>query len=237
MKLTLKSMLISAMAVSAVAANAVVYTDATGDLTSPMPFGNNNLDIASLEITNTATTISFKWTTAGTTLAGGGNDWGKYLVLIRRPGASSLDTSPTGNGWGRRVTLAGGSDRYLGGWVDGGGGVESRSFDGTNWGTLNAASYTSGASISISGNTYTQTVNLSNMGLAIGDTFTFDGATTGGTGSDGAWDLLSMSTPSAANTDSFVVSNSNLTYTVVPEPATMTILGLGLAAIARRRKA
>lgn len=220
-------------------AMAVVYTDALGDVNAPMTgYGNPNVDLASLEITNTATDITFKFTTNTSDIAS--PNWIKLNVVMRR-GGGLLDSGANGNGWLRPYALAGGADRFIGGWVDGGsGGFEARQYNGTDWGGTSPAgatyNSTPGMVSVISGNTASYTVNLSTLGLSLGDTFTFDATTTGGGGNDGAWDPLSMSTGQITAPDQASVLNSNLQYTVVPEPASMTALALGAAALLRRRK-
>jgi len=224
MKLSIKSMMFATMAFSAVAANAVVFTDATGDFGAPMnTYGNPNFDVSSLEITNDLTNIVFKFTVNNANITS--PDWHKFFVLLND------GTGPTSgsNGWGRNIALAGGATAWMGGWVDGGGGGQGFTYNGA-WNNNN------GVTIALSGSTATYTASLSSLGLSIGDTFTFDAGTTGNNGDHGAWDLVSLATPSAAGPTDFVTSNSNLQYSVVPEPATMTAMAMGAAALLRRRK-
>ncbi len=232
----MKKVLVLAAIVSAVSpAMAVIYNDALGDVNAPMTtYGNANVDLASLEITNTATSISFKFATNSPSITS--PDWIKLNVVMRL-GGGPLDAGANGNGWSRPYALAGGADRFIGGWVDGGGGFEARQYNGTAW-NLNGATYnsTAGMSASVVGNMATYTVDLATLGLSLGDTFTFDATTTGGGNNDGAWDPLSMSTGQVTAPDQASVLGSNLQYTVVPEPASMTALALGAAAMLRRRK-
>lgn len=228
-----KLLAISFIAIVSSQAMAVVYTDLLGDVNAPMTtYGNPNVDLASLEITNDASTISFKFTTNSPSITS--PDWIKLNVIMRK-GGGPLDLSANGNGWNRPYNLSGGADRHIGGWVDGGGGFEARQFNGTGW-NLNGATYTptAGMLVAISGPSVTYTLNLSTLGLSVGDTFVFDALTTGG-GADGAWDLLSQGPTVSGPTDPYT-SMSNLSYTVVPEPASMTALALGAAALLRRRK-
>lgn len=232
----MKKLLVLAAVVSAVSpAMAVIYSDALGDVNSPMTtYGNPNVDLASLEITNTATNIAFKFTTNAASITS--PDW-INLNVVMRLGGGPIDNGANGNGWLRPYALAGGADRFVGGWVNGGGGFEARQYNGTNW-NINGATYnsTTGMSVAIVGNMVTYTVDLATLGLGLGDTFTFDATTSGTGGNDGAWDPLSMSTGQITAPDQSSILQSNLQYTVVPEPASMTALALGAAAMLRRRK-
>lgn len=237
----MKNLRIAAMigALAAVVpAMATIYSDALNDVNAPMTtYGNPNVDLASLEITNTATQISFKFTTNSPDIIT--PNWIK-LNVIMRSGAGPYDTAATGNGWGRPYNMTGGANKFIGGWVDSGGGFEARTYNGTDWSTGLGATYNStpGMSLVIAGPSVTYTVNLATLGLAAGDTINFDAITSGGGNNDGAWDALSQGTPTiSAPGDAFTVLG-NLTYTVtpVPEPATMAALALGVAAMVRRRK-
>ncbi len=231
-----RALLVAPAILAVTPAMAVVFSDATGDLNSAFLSNNVNYDLTSLEITNTATSISFKLTTAGTDITD--PSWEKFNIIIRN-GSSNLDTSATGNGWGRNYSLAGGANGFIGGWVDGGGGFEARTYNGSSW-DLNGATYngTAGLSMAISGNSVTYTTTLASLGLNLGDTFTFDGISTAGGGSDSALDVISTNTATVSDWGVNYTSNSNLTYTVsaVPEPTTIAGLALGALALIRKRK-
>ena len=241
----MKSLKITAMVgalAAVVPAMATIYTDALNDVNAPMnTYGNPNVDLASLEITNTATQISFKFTTNSPDIST--PNWIK-LNVIMRSGAGPYDTSANGNGWGRPYNMAGGANKFVGGWVDGSpvaGGFEARNYNGTDWGggSPTGATWlgTPGMSYVIAGPSVTYTVDLALLGLSVGNVINFDAITTGG-GNDGAWDALSQATPTISNPGDPYTVLGNLTYTVtpVPEPATMAALGLGVAALLRRRK-
>ena len=92
-----------------------------------------------------------------------------------------------------------------------------------------------GLSVTKDASSVTLNILLADLGLAVGDTFLFDAITTGGGGSDGAVDSAGNPAPQITewNQDS---DAHNLTYHVVPEPATMITLGLGAAALLRKRR-
>lgn len=223
-----KLLVMLAVGCLAVPALGTVYVDATGDTFTGA--GGGILDISSVEVTNTATEISFKFTLMGDVVA---TDWGKYMVIIDRvPGG---DTA--GNGWGRPINMASGADNWIGSWVDSGNGAELYDYSGS-W-SLTEATYNAAPnndiSISKSGNMVTVTTLLSNMGLSNGSTFAFDAFTSGGGGSDGAVDSLGnpgvqigdWGNPSSAFPQNYTV--------VVPEPASLCLLALGGFAVLRRR--
>ena len=88
----------------------------------------------------------------------------------------------------------------------------------------------------------TYTLSLTTLGIGLGDTVYFDAYSSGGGGSDGAIDALANSSQSIANWgDTYTSSGSNLnSYTLIPEPSTSLLMGLGFAgllALRRIRKA
>lgn len=209
-------------------AHAGIYTDTVGDVVVPgSPFPH--IDIAGMEISNDFSSISFKFILDGNPVT---TDWGKYMIIIDSvPGGD-----PVGNGWNRPISMPSGADHWLGSWVDGGNGFENRGWDGAAW-QLNGATYnaTPGMSISKDSSSVTLNILLADLGLSIGDTFWFDAFTSGGGGGDGAVD--SLGNPNPQITDWGQHSNAvPLAYTVVPEPATLTALGLGALALLRRRR-
>ncbi len=243
----LQPILISALlAAAAPSFGATVYSDATGDLHDGTGGGANftgftHLDIASVEVSNTATDISFTFTLVGDILA---TNWGKYMI--------GIDTAPggdtAGNGWGRPISMnPAGMEYWIGTWVDSGNGAEQYAWGGAAWGPPVEATYNSPPNndISITKTQFTAkvTVPLSNLGLSVGSSFNFDAYSSGGGGGDSAVDALSSSTPSITDWGGPYNSpgNSGLrTYTVIPEPMTLGLIGLGALAIGlacrRRRK-
>jgi hypothetical protein len=142
------------------------------------------------------------------------------------------------NGWSRPISMnPAGMEYWIGTWVDSGNGAELRSWNGASW-QLDEATYNAPPNNDITMGktqfTATVTVPLANLGLSIGDSFDFDVYASGGGGGDSAVDALSSSTPSVTDWGGPYNSpgNSGLrTYTVIPEPATLAMLGLGILAI------
>jgi len=224
----MKKILVLVAFAAVVSANATVYTDSTGDVIVPgSPFPH--LDIAGMEITNTLSSITFKFNLVGDPVA---TDWGKYMVII--DSVAGGDTA--GNGWARPISMASGADSWLGSWVDGGNGLENRSWNGASW-FLAGATYNSTPGLSISKDSSSVSLNvlLSDLGLNVGDTFQFDAFSSGGGGGDGAVDSLGNPNPQISDWGQASEAR-NQRYTVVPEPASMTALALGALALIRRRK-
>lgn len=220
------ALLVAATSLTA-SAFAVTYTDSTSDIVGTFA-GFDHLNIASMDVTNDATSISFTFNLVGSIQT---TSWGKYCVFVDT--ASGGDTA--GNGWGRPVGMAAGAERWLGSWVDGGGGFENRGYSGS-WNLLGATyNSTPGMSQTISANSVTLKLNLSDLGASIGQTICFDGITTAGGGNDGAVDSLSNANPNIANWSDYSQVGCK-TYTIVPEPATMAGLALGVAFLIRRKK-
>ncbi|MBA4291748.1 hypothetical protein C0431_02150 [bacterium] len=227
-----KMLLVASAITIAAASQAVIFTDPTGDVNvpgSPWP----HLDITSVEVTNTDTSISFKYTVNGDLVA---TNWGKHLVVIRRAGAVDNTGYTLPDAWNRRASLSGGGNAFIGSWVDApSNNQQNWTFDGTTWNQINTVSN------NIQGpNMVTLTASLADLGITLGETITFDVFTTGGGGSPGnpgdtAVDSLTGASPTAWDQD---ITLQGLTYNVeaVPEPATMVVLGVAAAAALRRRK-
>src|SRR5262245_62082194 len=84
------------VALLAAPAAASTFTDPAGDTFTTA--GGGILDILSLEVTNTATDISFRYTLNGDVVA---TDWGKYMIGI--DSVAGGDTA--GNGWARPISM------------------------------------------------------------------------------------------------------------------------------------
>ena len=204
-----------------------VNTDAINDTA---PFANYaNLDISSVTITNTATDLNFVIGLNGSIVPP--TDWGKYMVAIDSVAGGDV----TGNGWARPISMPSGMDYWIGSWVDGGDPQRQLwRYSGT-WDMTNSFGNIR------SGNTVSFSVALSDLGLSVGDTFTFDVFSSGG-GNDTAIDALSLNTPTVTGGwGNPFASNSTLTYTItgVPEPSSvlaLSLVGLLGATCGRRRR-
>ena len=220
---------------SQLSANPDLYTDSANDIATGIATAGGTLDILSLEITNNSSDIVFKLTVNGSVNA---TDWGKFMIGMAQGGAAASN----GNGWGRPINMDapnGGMTRWIGSWVDGGGGAENRVFSGGSW-SLAGATYNSNfGGFSFSGSELTYTLSLASLGLNVGDTFYFDAYSSGGGGGDSAIDALANPGQSVANWgDNYTSTGANLfSYTVVPAPAALAVLGaFGLVRGRRSRK-
>lgn len=226
----------------AATANATNYGDSVGDTFTGA--GGGILDIVSAEVTNDASNITFKLTLNNDVNA---TDWGKYMLALDTPAGSG---DPGGNGWGRPISQPSGMNYWLGSWVDSGAGVQTFAYSGS-WNMTQANGPFAGpggtpasspdVSVSAVGNTVTIVASLASLGLSPGNIVFFDAFTSGGGGGDSAID--SLANPNQSVNDWGVpysfgpgTNAPELTYLVVPEPATLSLIGLGALALIRRRR-
>src|SRR5436190_14283758 len=217
---------LTVLALAALPARADIYGDATGENFTTA--GGGILDISSVEVTRTATDFIFKINLTGDPVA---TDWGEYMV--------GLDTTagggPSGNGWGRPISMSSGMDYWIGGWADGGNGAELRTWNGSSW-VLQSATYLPNPdllSVSKDTSSVTLTLNYAGMGLTPTSVFNFDVYTSGGGGTDGAVDALANPGQSIADWSNAYDSALKDTFPV-PEPSAAALLGLGGLAIVQR---
>ena len=228
--------------IMASSARADIITDSANDIDPGIANAGGTLDILSMEVTSDGTDIQFSLTLNGDVSA---TDWGKFMIGIatgNSPGA------PTGNGWGRPINLNAPSadmNYWIGSWVDGGSGSQLWSYNGSSWDgptSLGAGfSMVAGASSIL-----THTVSLASLGVSAGDTIYFDAYSSGGGVTDSAIDALSNPNISVTGwSDTYTSSDISEggpglnSFTIVPEPSTIGLLGIGVLAICRglKRKA
>ena len=213
------------LALAGVPAFGVIYPDATGENHD----GNAHMDISSVEVTNDATSISFKINVSAASITS--PDWGKYLIGLDTTAGGNSNMDDTGNGWSRSISMNG-MDYWVGSWVNSGGGVQLFQWNsGTNsWGSpIGSPTHL------IAGNSTTLTLPLADLGLSDGSVLNFDVYTSGGGNGDGANDASSNPLQASPGWPDHYHSTVVSTYTV-PEPATAGMLALGgLALLARRR--
>ena len=227
-------------AASTAQAQVTSYSDASGDIDPNIATAGGTLDLLGMEISNTASDIVFRLTVNGDIAS---TDWGKFMVGIAKVGGSG---TTSGNGWNRPINMnaAGGMTNWLGGWVNGGGGGESYVFQSAAWSRVGATwqgnfpgSYSIAAGAT---STVTWTVSLTSMGLSLGDTFLFDAYSSGGSDPDSAVDALANPNISVTGWNGPYTSggsNPIYSYTVVPAPGAVALLGLAGLIAGRRRRA
>ena len=160
-------------------------------------------------------------------------NWGKYALAIN----NGNDPTDAGNGWGRNIDWNGQQiSHWVATWADDfGSGIGGQvwSFDGANWnetGGLAGADdsqHASGRQIF--------SISLASLGLSIGQTFTFDLVSTGG-GNDPGVDHLSNSAFATDDWGVTSIAGQFLSYTVVPAPGAVALLGMGGLLAGRRRR-
>lgn len=200
--------------------------------------GFNHLDIVSVTVTNDATNLYFDIQLNADINA---TTWGKYVVGIDTGLNAGVNNTDPGS-WNRNVDWGRGITNFLGTWADDGGsgfGGELRSYDGANW-SLTDATYLGGGLISGSdaghgAGVQSVAVNFAALGLSIGDTIEFDVFSSGG-GADPGVDHLSRNTFATDAWGTKSVAGTFLSYTLVPAPGAMALLGLGGLVAGRRRR-
>ena len=227
--------------------SSAMYLDATGDIASGIATGGGTLDLVSMEVSNTATDVIFKLTVNGSVSS---TNWGKFMI-----GISTGAGTTSGNGWGRPINMTsnGGMTRWVGSWVDSGGGAEFHAYGSGAWAQTGSTynqplpfpgsfSFTSGAQ-----STLTYTVSMASLGVSNGSTIYFDAYSSGGGDGDSAVDALSRSDAAISNwggpfTTSGIASGTSAStaggafaYTI-PAPGALALLGLSTLVGSRRRR-
>ena len=155
-----------------------IYVDPVGDIAT----GNANLDITQVEVSDNGVDLFIT-----VSLAALDSEWGKYMMFIDAWDGGSGDND---NPWSRNVSGLGGTDIFLGSWLDGGGGVVDQYYNAGGW--WDGSQGNVGVSIDWANNSFTWTMSgivasMLDWGLT---GFDFEIATTGGNGGDPAIDLL-----------------------------------------------
>lgn len=230
-------LLAAAIAATAGLATADVYTDNSGNHLGGGDLhdffasqGFNHLDIVSVTITNDLSNLYVDIQTAGDLDA---TNWGKYALGIN----TFANAGDAGNGWGRNIAWGGSQTitHWIATWADDNGsgvGGQVWSFDG---GWSQTGSIASGDDSQHAAGRQIFAVSLASLGLSIGDTFRFDVVSTGG-GFDPGVDHLSRADFATDNWGTQSVGGSFLSYTVIPSPSALALLGMGGLMTGRRRR-
>ena len=228
---------IAMIAMLAGAASADVYGDNTGNHLDGGDMhdffysqGFTHLDIVSVEITNDMNNLYVDIQLSGDLDA---TAWGKYALGIN----TGVNAGDTGNGWGRNISWGGQTiTHWVATWADDGGsgiGGQVWDWDGGAWNTN--ANIASGDDSQHASGHQIFAISLADLGLSVGDTFTFDVVSTGG-GFDPGVDHLSRSDFATDDWGNQSVAGQFLSYTIVPAPGSLALLGLGGLGVARRRR-
>tara|TARA_B110000495_G_C22996192_1_gene587315 strand:+ start:964 stop:1671 length:708 start_codon:yes stop_codon:yes gene_type:complete len=200
-----------------------MYYDPTGDIAT----GNANLDITQVEITDNGVDLFIT-----VSLAALDGDWGKYMMFIDAWEGGSGDND---NPWARNVSGLGGSDIFLGSWLDGGGGVVDQYHNSGGW--WDAPEGNAGLSIDWANNSFTWTMSgiVTSMAEWEISGIDFEIATTGGGQGDPAIDLLGgEGTQPGWGQGSQSTDWSYYEFSTVPAPGVLALFAV--AGITRRRR-
>lgn len=218
-KSALASSLVFVASASAGFDHSDTFTDSQNDL---FDNGLSNLDITQVTISQLvdggSVYIDFAITTRGMA------DWTKYMVFINHDnqGAES-------NPWNRPIGLNGqASSAFIGSWINGEGGNQLWSLLGDQWMNI--------MTLPQSVNWISNTVHLGFRvsGEMAGKTLNFDAVTSGGGGNDPGVDHLSRSDMATSGWGSGSVAGQFKSFTVIPAPGALALLGL--AGLARSRR-
>lgn len=195
----------------------MTFTDSTNDL---FDNGFTNLDISSVTVSNDATNVYISVSTVGF------SNWTKYGIFLNADDNMGSSSHP----WNRPHDLAGQNiSGFIGSWVD------SATDNAQFWSYDSAWTLLLTNSNSVSAGVVTFTFNYTPY-LSVGDVLRFDVGTSGGGGSDPWVDLLSRSTQSTSGWGSASTAGTFMSYTLVPSPGAVALIGL-TALISRRRRA
>jgi MYXO-CTERM domain-containing protein len=221
-KLSVLSCVCTSLFLSSLASAEVVFTDAVGDDAN----GNSNLDLTSLTISNDDSVL-----TIAVSVNDLHSDWGKHMLFFETGADGHQGTS---NPWFRNVSHYGNKiSHFVGSYLDGGGGASLHQYDSgaDNWGDNTNIS----KSIDWGNNTFTYEIELSLLGIGIGDTIRFDMTSTGGGNGDPVTDMFSSGSAGTWGSGSSLGTDL-MEYTTVPAPGALTLLGAA-GLVARRRRA
>lgn len=249
-------MKIVSLATSIIAASAMAILPAQASMfTGPGTAnggGANGEGISSVVINNTASDITFTINTSAAQSA-----YVQYYVLMQYVGqgasgdATLFNSNGALNGWGPSLGISSGMNAFAATWNTG---ASAETFSGGVWTQNASVNYDAGGT----GNSYvTFTVPLSSLGLSVGSQFYFDVVSSyPNAAGQSAYGSLDISYPAEtdnaytpwngtsaydAATDAGTVNlqfgTAATMYTVVPEPVSSALLGMGVLLMLIRRKA
>ncbi|HVM61431.1 MAG TPA: PEP-CTERM sorting domain-containing protein [Verrucomicrobiae bacterium] len=203
---------------------------------------NDGAGISSLAINNDANNITFTLTSSQPQAS-----YIFYAIELQIVGQAANGSTSLVNPWGENLGISSGVNSLVNTWNTG---ASALTYSGGSWGQNEAESYSAGGT----GSTFfTVTFALSSLGLSVGEQFKVDAvssyASPSGQSAYGALDSSGWPAESDSSYhpwaggnyyDSATDANStfntgNDVYTVIPEPTTLVLVGLGGLLLVGRR--